>query len=137
MKDGMSSLVILDTNALIFDALTPARLTRRAREAIYAGAETGALACCDISLWEIAMLIHKGRLDPGAEPVQFISDVVQARSLRVLPITPEIAVSAQSSALAHGDPADRIISATAAHHQAVLVSADKELRRLKSVTVIW
>jgi PIN domain nuclease of toxin-antitoxin system len=122
---------------MVFDALAPARLSKRAREAIKAGAEAGTLACCDISLWEIAMLIDKGRLDPGADAVQFISDVVQARTLVILPITPEIAVSAQSAELAHGDPADRIISATALHHKAKLVSADKELRRLKSVTVIW
>ena len=133
----MSSLVILDTNAMIFDALAPGRLTKRARGAIEAGSDAGALACCDISLWEIAMLIHKGRLDPGAEAVQFISDVVQARAMRVLPIAPEIAVLAQSLEFEHGDPADRIISATAMHHKGTLVSADKQLRRLKSVSVVW
>ncbi len=130
-------MVVLDTNALIFDALQPKRLTPRALRAIETASARGDIACSDISLWEIAMLVAKSRLDPGAELTQFLHDMIQARGLRVLPITPEIAALAQSAQFTHGDPADRIISATALYHQAKLVTADARLRKLKTLEVVW
>jgi PIN domain nuclease of toxin-antitoxin system len=54
-----------------------------------------------------------------------------------MPITPEIAVLAQSDQFTHGDPADRIIAATAMHFNAKIVSADVQIQKLKSVEVIW
>ena len=83
------------------------------------------------------MLISKGRLDPGADAASFIEKIVEARSLRILPISPQIAVLAQADEFAHGDPADRIIAATARAHGAALVSAEAQLRRLRSIKVLW
>ncbi len=130
-------MVVLDTNALIYDALQPKRLTPRALRAIEAAGGNGEIACSDISLWEIAMLVAKKRLDPGTELTRFLHDMIQARALRVLPITPEIAALSQSRQFPHGDPADRIISATALFHHARLVSADARLRSLKALEVVW
>lgn len=130
-------MVVLDTNALIYDALQPKRLTPRALRAIEAAGENGEIACSDISLWEIAMLVAKKRLDPGAGLTQFLHDMIQARALRVLPITPEIAALSQSRQFSHGDPADRIISATALYHHARLISADAKLRKLEVLEVVW
>ena len=130
-------MVVLDTNALIYDALQPKRLTPRALRTIETASARNDIACSDISLWEIAMLVAKGRLDPGADLTQFLHDIIQARGLRVLPITPEIAALAQSRHFSHGDPADRIISATALYHQAKLVSADARLRKLEAIEVVW
>jgi PIN domain nuclease of toxin-antitoxin system len=128
-------VVVLDTHVLVYDTLEPKRLSARARRALE-GAH-GPLAASDISLWEIAMLISKGRLDPGADAASFIEKIVEARSLRILPISPQIAVLAQADEYAHGDPADRIIAATARAHGTVLVSADAQLRRLRSIKVLW
>jgi PIN domain nuclease of toxin-antitoxin system len=58
-------MILLDTCTLIFDALTPERLSDRARKALELGEAEASLACADITLWEIAMLVGKGRLDPG------------------------------------------------------------------------
>ena len=48
-----------------------------------------------------------------------------------------IAVLAQSEEFRHGDPADRLIAATAIAHGAPLVTADAKLRRVKGLRVIW
>jgi PIN domain nuclease of toxin-antitoxin system len=130
-------VIVLDTHAILFDALIPKRLSPRARKAIEAAAEDGQLVCSDISLWEIAMLISRGRLDPAMDARQFLNDVIAVRSLQVLSITPEIAVLSQSDAFAHGDPADRLIAATAQAFRAALVTSDERLRALKKVTTIW
>lgn len=130
-------MVVLDTHALVYDALAPARLSARARKAIESAAAAGELACCDISLWEIAMLIARDRLDPGMDARQFLDDLVAARRLQILPITPEIAVLSQSDAFAHGDPADRLIAATALLHRAPLVTSDTGLRKLRQINTVW
>jgi PIN domain nuclease of toxin-antitoxin system len=121
----------------VFDAVAPERLTRRATGVIERAASQGSLACSDISLWEIAMLAARGRLDLGVDPAVFMDRAIQARALSVLPITPQIAVLAQAAMFAHGDPADRIIGATALHHRARLVTADERLHGLKGLTVVW
>jgi PIN domain nuclease of toxin-antitoxin system len=131
-------MVLLDTCALVFDALTPARLTARARRAIEDAEEEGRLACSDISLWEVAMLVSKGRLDPGTDCQSFLEVTLQARGIRVLPITPEIA--ARSVAFGPSvprDPADRLIAATALHHRARLVTADEGFREFEEITILW
>ncbi len=130
-------MILVDTHALVCDALAPARLSARARKAIEQGFAGRELACSDISLWEIAMLVACGRLDPGMDARAFLEDMIAARQVRVLPITPAVAVLSQADAFAHGDPADRLIAATAQLHQAVLVTADSRLRKLKDITTIW
>lgn len=130
-------MIVLDTHALVYDALAPRRLSARARKAIESGYADGALACSDISLWEIAMLISRKRLDPAMDARQFLDDMIAARQVRVLPISPAIAVLSQSDMFAHGDPADRLIAATARLHLAPLVTSDTQLRKLKEVATIW
>lgn len=83
------------------------------------------------------MLIFKGRIDVKADPVRFIDDIVQALRLSVLPISPDIAVMAQSGAFMHGDPADRLIASTAMVYGALLVTADEYLRSIPGLKTIW
>ncbi len=134
---GRRALIVLDTHALIYDALTPARLSARAREAIALAFTERELACSDISLWEIALLIAHKRLNPMMDARQFLDDLIAARHVRVLPITAEIAVLSQSDMFSHGDPADRLIAATARLHRAPLITSDTKLRKLKEVAAIW
>lgn len=130
-------MIVLDTHVLVCDALAPGKLSVRARKAIETAFANGELACSDISLWEIAMLVSRKRLDPAMDARQFLDDMIAARGIRVLPITPEIAVLSQSDMFAHGDPADGLIAATALLHQAQLVTADARLRKLRDVSPIW
>jgi PIN domain nuclease of toxin-antitoxin system len=130
-------LIVLDTHVLIYDALTPSRLSARARKAVALAFRGREIACSDISLWEIAMLIARKRLDPVVDARQFLDDIIAARHVRVLPITAEIAVLSQSDMFSHGDPADRLIAATALLHRAPLITSDARLRKLKEVATIW
>ena len=130
-------MIVLDTHALIYDALTPARLSARARKAIALAFTEREIACSDISLWEIAMLIARKRLNPAMDARQFLDDMIAARHIQVLPISAEIAVLSQSDMFSHGDPADRLIAATARLHGAPLITSDAKLRKLKEVSTIW
>ncbi len=131
-------MIVHDTCILIFDALTPERLSSRALAAIETGEENGLLTCADISLWEIAMLIGKGRLDPGTECRIFIDLMLAARGIRTLPVTPEIAcLSVSHPALVHHDPADRLIAATALNARATLITCDERLLGVKGLKTVW
>jgi PIN domain nuclease of toxin-antitoxin system len=130
-------VILLDTQVLLYDALDPRRLSRRARAALEDGLETDGLACSDISLWEIALLAAKRKIDAGPDIAAFIESALQLRSVRVLPINPAIATLAQSDLFSHGDPADRLIGATAIEHGIALVTSDAELRKVRSLKTIW
>jgi PIN domain nuclease of toxin-antitoxin system len=130
-------LILLDTCVLIFDALTPERLSPAAVSALDRGEAEGTLVCADISLWEIAMLIAKGRLNPGTSTREFCRLVLDARGIRVLPITSEIATLSAELDLPQGDPADRLVAATCLDHGAVLVTVDRKLRAFEALKTLW
>jgi PIN domain nuclease of toxin-antitoxin system len=71
-------MVVCDTHALVFDALAPKELGAKAARAIESAHKAGELACADISLWGIAMLIERGRLEVHAASADFLAALVAA-----------------------------------------------------------
>ncbi|WP_373508849.1 type II toxin-antitoxin system VapC family toxin [Thiocapsa sp.] len=130
-------IILPATCALIYDALTPERLSAAAVEALSQGESAGTLACSVISLWEIAMLITKGRLSPGTDAKTFCQLALDARGTRVLPITPAIAARSVAIDLPRADPADRLIAATTLEHNAILVTIDQKLRDSSFLATTW
>jgi PIN domain nuclease of toxin-antitoxin system len=126
-----------DTHALAFWGLEPGRLAPRALGIMQHGRRTGALACADISFWELAMLFARGRLIPPVSPAEFMQTLIQDLRLTILSITPEIAVLSQSDIFPHKDPADRLIAATAIANRVPLITADDKLHGLPGLTAIW
>ena len=131
-------MIVVDTHVIIWDALQPESLSARAVEAIARANETDGIIFCEISLWEIAMLIRKERISVETSYLDFIHLVKAANQYIFRGITPEIAeLSTQLPAEVNNDPADRLIVATAITARVPLVTADGNLRRAKSVQTIW
>ncbi len=132
-------LTICDTNILLFWADDPKRLTAPAKAALDFGIESAGLACSDISLWEIAMLYAKGRVNnrAGITAADYIQTILTGMAMTVLPITPEIAELSQSTLFNHSDTADRLIAATALSHHASLITSDEKLRATHGLRCIW
>ena len=131
-------MLILDTCVLIYDALAPEKLSKRAVAELEKGRMDGDLACSDISLWEIAMLVVRGRIAFEGNVTNLLQDIVLANRLTVLPISPEIAVlSTDDRLFAHKDPADRIIAATAISRKAPLITCDALLQGIRGLKTIW
>ncbi|MEA3240964.1 MAG: type II toxin-antitoxin system VapC family toxin [Pseudomonadota bacterium] len=130
-------LTICDTHILIFWQDAPGRLSEKAGTAVEKGLKERTLACSDISFWEIAMLIRAGRLRGDISSSQYMNDLRLALSLIALPITPEIASLSQRDFFNHKDPADRLIAATAICHNVPLISADRKLKNIESLMVVW
>ena len=130
---------ICDTHILLFWAHEPERLSAAARQALELGCSHGELAIADISLWELALLHERGRLVLPADVTAgfYLKQLLAALRLQVLPITTEIALLSRSSLFQHGDPADRLIGATALHLGAPLITADTQLRALPELDTLW
>jgi PIN domain nuclease of toxin-antitoxin system len=134
---GQSSVILVDTHVVVWLALEPAKISKRARAAIEEARRSGeGIAISDIGLLEIAILERKGRIKLKASLETFLSEI-EARFI-VLPINGRICVQAISLPPAYpSDPADRIIGATALVEGVSLVTADDGIRRSKAVRTIW
>ncbi|WP_022949273.1 type II toxin-antitoxin system VapC family toxin [Methylohalobius crimeensis] len=129
-------MILLDTCAIIWDALDPGKLTPKAEKSIK-NAECD-LIICDISIWEISMLIKRNRLVIEDTPAEFIKLVLQARNFQIQEITPEIAeLSVNFGPEINSDPADRLIAATSILLNAPVVTADQNLREATILQTIW
>jgi PIN domain nuclease of toxin-antitoxin system len=131
-------MIAVDTHILIWDALSLERLSLAAAAAIAAANRSDGILIADISLWEIAMLIQKGRIQVETNSQSFLNLVLQANQLVVSGITPQIAaLSTQLPLAINADPADRLIAATAIVEDAPLVTADHNLQKAEEVPTIW
>ena len=132
-------LTICDTHILLFWADRRDRLTKSALQALDKGIAEGNLACAAISFWEIAVLFRKNRLTLPTQhsPLSYMEDIIDSLGLAILPLTPGIAALAESGIVAHGDPGDRLIAATAISYQAPLITADEKLRSIPGLRYIW
>ena len=131
-------MIVADTHVIIWDALKPENLSRKAKRASSEANSKNGIIFCEISLWEIAMLVKKGRLSIKTGYRDFINLVLASNKYVLRGITP--AVAELSTALFSGlnkDPADRIIAATAVSEKAKLVTADGLMQRSTEVETIW
>ena len=129
-------MILLDTCAIIWDALDTSALSKDARKAIQRN--EGQLVMCDISIWEISMLINNKRLVVDCTASEFINLLLQSRSYLVQEITPEIAeLSVNFGSEINNDPADRLIAATSILGNAPIVTADENLRAANILQTIW
>ena len=131
-------MIVLDTHAIIWDALSPERLSIEAQKAIYEANTEDGIIFCDISLWEIAMLFKKGRIKIDIGYKEFINLVLDSNRYEIYGISVDIAeLSTRLPESINKDPADRIIAATSIIYNAPLVSADENLIQSKDVKTIW
>lgn len=127
--------VLLDTHVVHWWSAEPAKLSRAATSAIEAADE---LAVASISWFELAWLAANERIVLTV-PVRSWLDALAAE-VRTVGITPAIAATAVSLASTFpGDPADRLIYATALEHGCPVVTKDRRLRGHRSprAVTVW
>ena len=106
--------------------MPPCTNAARSRELIQTAANADAALVAAISAWEIAMLVAKGRLALDRDVGDWLEAALALPGLRLAPLLPALAIDAtRLPGDIHGDPADRMIIATARHHGATLVTHDK------------
>lgn len=116
-------MLILDTHALIWMDKNEASLGPKSRKAVLSCQD---IAVSAISFWEVARLVRKGRLELGIAASVWRSDLLLSGLLE-LSVDGDIGIAAGNLSDFHGDPADRIIVATAIRWKAPLVTADERI----------
>src|SRR5450432_4275844 len=121
-----SERLVLDTHVwkMVLDG---DRFLRHVLRRIETAAAHGSLYIAAITVWEIAMLVEKGALKLNQSTLEWITEAVHASHVVVAPLEPSVAVDAAELPLFHGDPADRMIVATARHLSASLVTRDVKI----------
>ncbi len=128
-------MILLDTHVFIWLHSNPSRLPKRATKAIRSAKRIG---IADISLWEFAMLVERRRIEVDRQPREWLNDALDDDRFVVFAISPEIASrSASLGAQFHGDPADRLIVATALVEDVPLLTADQKVQDWGGVPTIW
>ncbi len=91
-------------------------------------ADEGRTCVSAISAWELGLLVAKGRIRLAVDLTEWIAGSTGPRGVRLLDVTADIAVaSTRLPGRIHGDPADRIIIATARDLGATLVTRDERI----------
>lgn len=128
-------MILLDTHAWIWWADAPSKLSPAAARAIAAEQRIGIAA---ISCWECGVLIAKGRIRFDRPLRDWFRQALSLPGAELLPLTPDVASRAvELGGAFHGDPADRIIVATAIEESVSLVTKDHRIRHYPAVTTIW
>jgi len=130
-------VILLDTHVVIWLALEPGRISKRARTVIEETRNRGlGLGISDISLLEIAAIVGRGRITLNASLETFLSEI-EAR-FTVFPMTGRVCARAQELPAGYPkDPADRVIGATSLVEGIPLVTADREIHRSKALRTVW
>ncbi len=104
----------MDTHVWVWAAVDDPRLSRRARAAIDEDTRDGRLPVAPVSVWELGMLEAKGRFCLGKDRLEWVKYALSRPGVAPAPFSPEIAVnSSRRPGSLRGDPADRILVATA------------------------
>jgi PIN domain nuclease of toxin-antitoxin system len=121
-------MILLDTHIWLWILSGESRLSNSARTTITSARLQNSLYLSPISMWEIALKAFRGKLKLDRPTREWLPRAIVSSGIQITPITSDVA--AESGELPpefHGDPADRIIAATARNEGFTLITHDKQL----------
>ena len=121
-------MILLDTHPLVWFFLGEKRLGEQTRDLIATCIEGRDTVVSPITFWEIGMLVRKGRLQLGRSAQEWTDFVLASGEVRVAELSPLTALAAgELPRSIHGDPADRLIIATALAVPCPVITADEKI----------
>ena len=131
-------MIVLDTHAWIWWVSNPEFLSDKAKQIIDEAVTNRNVLISSISVWEVAILVSRGRLKLTMNPDDWVAASEALPFFDFVPVSNSIALkSVQLPGILHNDPADRIIIATAISLGAVLVTKDENIRNYEHVKTVW
>lgn len=117
---------LLDTHVFLW--LMQGNVDLKQRDRLEQAAQWGGLRLSVISCWEVGMLASRNRIHFPMTCEDWLMQSLKAPGLTLQPLTPEAAVVASYlPGEFHGDPADRMLVATARTHQLILATRDEKI----------
>lgn len=128
MQMSKPSQLLLDTHVWLWLMMGSSELSDDTRSKIEESAQHRQVYIAAISIWEVGMLVAKGRIQLQQDVWQWTQAALKAPGLQLIPLLPEIAIeSSRLPGSFHGDPADRILVATARHAGYTLLTRDEKI----------
>jgi PIN domain nuclease of toxin-antitoxin system len=129
-------LILLDTHTWIWWVDDPTRLSESANVAIDEAIATRGVYISSISVWEVAILVQKGRLQLTMDVDDWVAHTEMLPFVTFVPISNRIAIKSVRL-LIHPDPADRMIIATALGLGVPIVTKDRKISAYIQVQTVW
>jgi PIN domain nuclease of toxin-antitoxin system len=135
---GAGRVIFLDTHSWIWWLDQSSHLSPSAERVLDKISKKNPALISSISVWELYMLVKKGRLVLRTDPAHWVHQCELSPEIRFVPVDNEIArISVQLPSEVHEDPADRLIIASAISLGATLITKDQKIRSSKVVQTIW
>jgi PIN domain nuclease of toxin-antitoxin system len=129
-------MIVLDTHIWVWWVHGSEQLTSPQTQTIKAN-ETDAIGVSVISVWEVAKLVEKHRLELPCSLHGWLEEALGYPGIRLVDLTPAIAIeSTRLPGAFHRDPADQIIVATARLYDCPLVTCDSRILTYPHVKTI-
>ena len=133
----MKNELLMDTHIFLWLMLKDSNLSKAEIELINQSAKTNSLYISAISLWEIALLEKRGRINLYQQPLKWIEEALDFPGINLAELSPAILCeSVNLPEELHKDPADRMIVATARIMQLRLMTHDRKILDYKEKGLI-
>ena len=133
-----SSSVLLDTHTWVWWVNGSKELSEKAQKYIDHAIEEKSVFLSTISVWEVALLVDKGRLQLTMDVQDWIAQTEALPFVHMISLDVAIAIkSVRLPGNFHKDPADRIIVATALRLGLPIITCDNKIQDYSYVKSIW
>jgi PIN domain nuclease of toxin-antitoxin system len=131
-------VILLDTHVWLWWLSDPELLSEAAHASLESAQRGRAIRVSSISVWEVAMLVDRGRLRLRIPVEDWIARSEALPFVRFVPVDNAVALrSVNLPSRLHADPADRILAATALLLGCPLVTKDEKLQSYAAIDCIW
>lgn len=126
--------LLLDTHIWLWSLLEPERLSSRVSRALQAAGSE--LWLSPVSLWELSLLVDRGRVKLSPDYQRWVEQSLETVPMLEAPLTFDVAKETSRVTLAHRDPADHFLVASARIFGLRLVTADSRIISARTCKVL-
>ncbi len=119
--------LLLDTHVLVWFLENSDELSSKVKQQIETAAMQNSILVSAISIWEIAQLESRKRIQAEFGIEEYVQRIVETPGINLTPLTPEVCCLGANLPNFHKDPSDRIIVATSLILNAKLVTRDRNI----------